>query len=495
MTTLAQAVAELPVDEQRLFANTIDVHLAQTDFRSFTCGLKTIDQARKCTSPWPSFDKYTFLADLDDWYIANRVGIVGKTRQLFVSYYFMTRMLWHAWCSNKALGSAYEAGVVSQRLDDAVKQMYRIRQMYHSMSETWKAANPLVADLTERIEFKNGGRIQAYPASAGIGHSLSLSEILLDETAFLPYDREMWGGLMPTIGDTGRLYAVSTPNGEFNLFHDLWHSSKLPKMRLHYLMHPQRKTGWKEKMKPIIDPTDDGTWDREQEFSFLTMVGERVYKSFRDHIHVTKIDFEPTKTTVINRGFDFGYRHPACVWSWINARGQRCILKEYGPTNTDIFEFVDEVVNISKAFFSGCGFRNFPDPAGKQRWQAAGKNGERCALDVLATHGITDHEFTNIGIDTGLDIVRQELKLRQDGQPGLLINEQCVDLIKAMKGGYHYPDKATPDEKPFKDHFYDDYCDADRYAAAGLNEKLLESKPSKQVPYEDYAEETDEFGG
>lgn len=392
-------------------------------------------------------------------------------------------------------GMAYEAGVVSKRLDDAVKQMTRIRKMYHSMSDEWKGVNPLISETTERIEFANGAKIQAYPASESIGHSLSLSEVLLDEGARLPFAQQMWGGLLPTIGEEGRLYDVSTPNGEINHFHDLWHHTDLPKFSLHYSMHPHRKVGWKEKMKPIIDPTDNGTWDREQELSFMTMEGMPVYSTFKDYIHVTKIDFEPTKTTVINRGFDFGYRHPACVWSWINSRGQRCILKEYGPTNTDIFEFVDEIVKISKAFFPGCGFRNFPDPAGKQRWQAAGKNGERCALDVLATHGITDHEFTDIGIDTGLDIVRQELKLKRDGQPGLLIDEQCVDLIKAMKGGYHYPDKATPDEKPFKDHFYDDYCDADRYAAAGLNQKLLESKPSKHPQYEDYAEETDEYGG
>lgn len=392
-------------------------------------------------------------------------------------------------------GCAYEAGVVSKRLDDAVKQMTRIRKMYHSMSDEWRSVNPLISETTERIEFANGAKIQAYPASESIGHSLSLSEVLLDEGARLPFAQQMWGGLLPTIGEEGRLYDVSTPNGEINHFHDLWHHTDLPKFSLHYLMHPHRKVGWKEKMKPIIDPTDNGTWDREQELSFMVMEGMPVYPKFKDYIHVTKIDFKPTKTTVISRGIDFGYRHPACVWSWINSRGQRCILKEYGPTNTDIFEFVAEIVKISKAFFHGCGFRNFPDPAGKQRWQAAGKNGERCALDVLETHGITDHEFTNIGIDTGLDIVRQELKLRADGQPGLLIDEQCVDLIKAMKGGYHYPDKATPDEKPFKDHFYDDYCDADRYAAAGLNEKLLESKPSKHLAYEDYAEATDEFGG
>lgn len=387
-------------------------------------------------------------------------------------------------------GCAYEAAVVSKRLDDAVKQMLRIRRMYHSMPEPWRRANPLKSETTERIEFENGAWIQAYPASESIGHSLSLSEVLLDEGARLPFAQQMWGGLIPTIGEHGRLYDVSTPNGELNHFHDLWHLTDLPKFRLHYSMHPHRKVGWKDKMKPIIDPTDNGTWDREQELSFTTMEGIPVYKNFRDHIHVENIKFTPGKNTIINRGLDFGYRHPACLWSWVNPAGQLCFLKEHAPVNTDIFDFAEKVVEISRAFFHGCGFRNFPDPAGKQRWQSAGKNGERCAIDVLGTHGITDCEFTDLGIDAGLDLVRLQLKLRKDKHPGMLVDEECEILIKAMKGGYHYPEKAVADDKPFKDHFYDDVADAARYTVAGLNYKLIEEparrSKDRRETYVDY---------
>jgi len=480
LADIAKDVRGMSDSDKRIVVAAGNLSKSYSDFWRFSTNLRTIDQAEGTVRPFPTPQQYKYLGDLSSWRQANRVGVLCKSRQLFASYQFMAEMLWEAWRTDSREGKVYEAAIVSKRLDDAVTQFRRVKLLYRSLPEYMQVVNPVVAETTQRLEFANGGIIAAYPASESIGHSLSLSEVLLDEGARLPHDRQMWAGLMPTVGKKGRLYIISTPNGKFNLFHDLWHNTELAKFRLHYSMHPERGVGWKEKMRPIIDPTNDGTWEREQELNFLTMEGQPVYPGFQHEIHVTKVQPLIKRSTVMYRGLDWGFRHPACLWGWRNEHDQLCIVREHAPADTDIYEFLGKVVEISRAAYPGAIWRNFPDPAGQQRWQAADHKGKRSAIEVMKSFGMTGYEFGERGLVAGLDLVRHNMRMRSDHRPGILIDESCTILIEALQGGYHYPDRQVGKDEPFKDHWYDDVADCFRYMTVGLEGKLTEKDRTKQ---------------
>jgi len=81
------------------------------------------------------------------------------------------------------------------------------------------------AQLT--IRFPNGSRIIGLPANERTARGYS-ANVILDEFAFHDDSRGIWRGLLPSItrqdgkGRERRLIVLSTPNGQSNVFYELW---------------------------------------------------------------------------------------------------------------------------------------------------------------------------------------------------------------------------------------------------------------------------------
>jgi hypothetical protein len=59
----------------------------------------------------------------------------------------------------------------------------------------------------------------------------------------------------------------------------------------------------------------------------------------------------------------------------------------------------------------------------------------------------------------GLELVRRQLKIREDGKPGLYVSSKCINTIKEF-GLYSYPDNVDSEE-PLKEN--DHAMDCFRY--------------------------------
>lgn len=78
-----------------------------------------------------------------------------------------------------------------------------------------------------RIEFDNGSRIICEATTEKTGRGLSVSILFLDELAFINprIQSELWASIAPTLSTGGSAIITSTPNGDSELFAQLWRGS------------------------------------------------------------------------------------------------------------------------------------------------------------------------------------------------------------------------------------------------------------------------------
>lgn len=75
------------------------------------------------------------------------------------------------------------------------------------------------------INFNNGSRIIARAATKEAPRGLSISTLIVDEAAFIPWskDQEFWQAVQPALAGTdSQTIMVSTPNKTRGIFYDLW---------------------------------------------------------------------------------------------------------------------------------------------------------------------------------------------------------------------------------------------------------------------------------
>lgn len=130
--------------------------------------------------------------------------------------------------------------------------------------------------------------------------------------------------------------------------------------------------------------------------------------------------------------------------------------------------------------------KDFCDPAGADVNDVAGKS----YIDILKSPPYkVIARFRRMRKHLAIEFIRQLLLLRNDGLPGLLIDERyCPILIEGMEGGYHTKknDPDTPEEDGYYEHLQDDlqYLVANLYRKLGLlkaNEIIKSEKESKRT--------------
>ena len=496
MTTLDTALSKLSPHELKLLGSTVNVRRAQQDFWEFARHIKTEDFENRSVRPYPV--DYDYLHEYDEFLSSADVTLTLKSRRMLVSTHHVLKRLHKAWAINDRIDGSYKTVFLSQGEREAFDLVDRGVFMLNNMPEEFRVVNP--ADCTKSgIKFRNGGQIVSLPATAHGARTFGFSDAFCDEMAFWPFARQMWSALEPT---TPHIDNVSTPNSKFDMYAKFWLDEEqypdFARHRLHWSAHPDRDEAWAEMKRGRMDPQQ---WLREYEMSFVVMAGQPVYPTFDLATHVRALKFKPTADTVLYRGFDIGYRHPACIWTWRNPVDQLYVLKEYAPVDTDGRTFLRNVKELSAAMFQKCKYRNIVPHDARNKSFMAEKKAEQSFIDLMEAEKMSVDIINGVGLQAGLEDVRHLLKIRADGRAGIVINEnECPILVEGFQGGYHYPERRqheinVPVEEPFKDHWYDDPQDALRMIASNINKEIQEGRKKSYPKYEDYAEETDEFGG
>lgn len=208
----------------------------------------------------------------------------------------------------------------------------------------------------------------------------------------------------------------------------------------------------------------------------------------------------------IGCGWDFGGRNPAAVMGqrdpytgriWV-LRAIRCPnigdtyafrdlvmvlrgqldVKDLSPkTAAKVFAWLDHISSDPRMppwpwFSLGFDFRDFSsNEATRTTATVEGEDAARYDAAVLEARGLFLTCLT-VGVKARENIVRKQLRLMEDGYPGLLVDPACPEVVEMFAGGLVYADSSKtnplPDD-PKRDDKYHDLHDATGYLVVGLD--------------------------
>lgn len=125
----------------------------------------------------------------------------------------------------------------------------------------------IFVDNKQSITLNNGSMVRAFSSKSPVC-SLSVDMIFIDQAAFIPNLRELYGASVPALKTGGGIHMVSNPNGVEH-FCQIYNSDSnvFVKGRYHYSLNSRYSSPeWLESMKEIL-PED--IWRRELELEFF----------------------------------------------------------------------------------------------------------------------------------------------------------------------------------------------------------------------------------
>ena len=144
--------------------------------------------------------------------------------------------------------------IASKNNGHAMEIMNRIRYTYEEL-EHWLKPGVNYYNKHE-IEFDNGSSMKSEATTPNTGRGLAISKLFIDELAFVNprIQEEMWASLAPTLSTGGGFILSSTPNGDSELFAQLWRGANsgtnpfFP-IRVDWHQHPDRDESYVEDMR------------------------------------------------------------------------------------------------------------------------------------------------------------------------------------------------------------------------------------------------------
>jgi hypothetical protein len=189
---------------------------------------------------WP--EQQRVLSHLE----TDRLVLLLKARQIGMTWLTCAYVL--AQCMQHRNRTAL---MFSQGLREAIELIDRVRLLYLSYKGTLPT---IVADNASGLEWSNGSRIRALPATRRAGRSFTASIVVLDEYAFMQWGAELMAAVKPTIDGGGQLIVLSSADGNGTLFHRFWQAAKtgtngFTPLFLDWRANPDRDDGWREARK------------------------------------------------------------------------------------------------------------------------------------------------------------------------------------------------------------------------------------------------------
>jgi hypothetical protein len=170
------------------------------------------------------FDLYPYQKKLIRGFHENRLSIVLSARQTGKSISSAAFLLWFA-----IFHEDKTVLIVSNKNDNAMEMIARIRFAYESLPLWLKPGITEDGWNKHNVGFDNGSRIISQATSENSGRGMSISLLFCDEFAFVaPNIQEaFWTSISPTLATGGACIIASTPNGDSNLFAQLWRGAEL----------------------------------------------------------------------------------------------------------------------------------------------------------------------------------------------------------------------------------------------------------------------------
>lgn len=193
-----------------------------------------------------------------------------------------------------------------------------------------------------------------------------------------------------------------------------------------------------------------------------------IYPEYRDAIHCREFDLILGVPIMV--GIDFGLT-PAAVFGQRSAMGLWRWHSELVTEDMGAVRFAQLLRGAMAERYPGFSFASVTgDPAGDTRAQTD----ETTPFQILRAAGVPAHPAPTNDFVKRREAVAVALGRLIDGQPGLTVHPQCINLRKGMAGGYAYRRLKVSGEERYKDvpdkNMYSHVCEAAQYMMLGAGE-------------------------
>jgi len=418
---------------------------------------------------------------------------IDKSRQMMGTWTLILCNLWLV-----AFHHGKRVFFQSKKEDDAIALLDRAWITFRKLPRWLK---PTHQKKEAKLLFPNiNSEIWAIPQGGDHIRSYTVSSVFSDEAAKQPEFGDAYTASIPSVGKRGRFTFLSTPRGKGNAFYRLMKEARpkdkpqddygplKPKITIRdmtivslpFQLNPKyQDPEWEKAMRAKLG---DDKFNQEYGLSYETEAGKPVIR-VDPKIHFRPLQYIDGKP--LWRGWDFGYRRPACIVTQMNLKDQWCWLWGLIGRDETIKRFAARVLEACDALFppgiDDKGKRvpqlwlDYCDPAGTQVSDKAETTSIEHLANVYEKRYSTPEEVKRISLSwrkwsfqDGITAIRNRFELRPDQQPGVLINEDFDDAKDALLGGYHFPDdrrSGAVNELPADDGYYIHLMDAMRYIA------------------------------
>jgi hypothetical protein len=157
-------------------------------------------------------------------YQNNRFTVVLSARQTGKSVTSGAYLLWYA-----TFHRDKTVLIASNKNSNAMEMIHRIRLGYENLPMWLKPGIKDDGWNKHSVGFDNGTRIISEATSESSGRGLSISLLYLDEFAHVAkgIQEEFWTSIEPTLSTGGACIMTSTPNGDIDIFAQIWRGSQI----------------------------------------------------------------------------------------------------------------------------------------------------------------------------------------------------------------------------------------------------------------------------
>ncbi|KKL87433.1 hypothetical protein LCGC14_1934760 [marine sediment metagenome] len=215
------------------------------------------------------FDLWDFQEDMIHAFHEERWNIVLSARQTGKSTCSAAYILWFS-----IFNFDKYILIASNKNKNAMEMVHRIKYAYKGLP-MWLKPGVLEDGWNKHsVAFENGTRIDSTATSEDSGRTFSVSLLYLDEFAFVKQQmqEDFWTSIEPTLSQGGACIISSTPNGDVNLFAQIWRGALVKAnsfypTRVEWEQPPGRDEAFKEDTIGRIGPHK---WKQEYECEFLS---------------------------------------------------------------------------------------------------------------------------------------------------------------------------------------------------------------------------------
>jgi Terminase large subunit, T4likevirus-type, N-terminal/Terminase RNaseH-like domain len=171
------------------------------------------------------FDMYDYQIEMVRTFHRSKNTIALSARQTGKSATAAAYLLWFA-----IFKFEKTILIASNKNDNAMEMIRRCKFMYERLPMWLKPGLNLDGYNKHEIGFDNGSRIISQATTENTGRGLAISLLFLDEFAFVRDNVAVlfWTSISPTLATGGDCIITSTPNGDSNLFAQMWRGANIP---------------------------------------------------------------------------------------------------------------------------------------------------------------------------------------------------------------------------------------------------------------------------